>query len=88
MGRPFPKAALGIDGMEARLPDLPVTTASHTAGTTPVLCGHYWLQGKPAILADHAGRLDDSVGKRGFRRAYRWSGETILSPKNVVCVHA
>jgi hypothetical protein len=77
-----------MDGMEARLPDLPVTTARHTTETTPVLIGHYWLQGKPGVSAGHAACLDYSVAKRGFLTAYRWSGETTLSPENVVYVSA
>ena len=78
----FPKAALGMDGMESRLPDLPVTTDYHHTETTPVLFGHYWLQSKPVIAAGHAACLDDSVAKRGFLTAHRWSGETALSPEN------
>jgi hypothetical protein len=84
----YPKAALGMDGREAELPDLPVTTAYHDTETTPVLFGHYWLQGAPVIAAGHAACLDDSVAKQGFLTAYRWSGETTLSPANIVYVSA
>jgi hypothetical protein len=84
----FPKAALGMDRREAELPDLPVTTAYHDTETTPVLFGHYWLQGKPVIAAGHAACLDYSVAKKGFLTAYRWSGEAALSQENVVYVSA
>ena len=49
---------------------------------------NYWLQGKPVISAGYAACLDDSVAKRGFLTAYRWSGETTLSPEDVVYVSA
>jgi hypothetical protein len=84
----YPKAALGMDGREAELPDLPVTADYHYTETTPVLFGHYWLQGKPVITAGHAACLDYSVAKQGFLTAYRWSGETTLSSENVVYVSA
>ena len=65
-----------------------MTTAYHYTETTPVLFGHDWLQGKPVISAGHAACLDYSVAKRGFLTAYRWSGETTLSPEDVVYVSA
>jgi hypothetical protein len=52
------KAALGMDGLESRLPDLPVTTKYHYDETTPVLFGHYWQQGTPVITTDYAASLD------------------------------
>jgi hypothetical protein len=82
------KAALGMNGIEANLPDLPVTTDYHYAETIPVFFGHYWLQGTPAISSDYAACLDFSVAKQGFLTAYRWSGETILRPDNIVYVAA
>jgi len=82
------KAALGMDGSESRLPDLPVTTEYHYAETTPVLFGHYWQQGAPVIATDYAACLDYSVAKQGFLTAYRWSGESVLSPNNIVYVSA
>jgi hypothetical protein len=75
------------DGAQ-KLTSLPVTGATHTTETTPVLFGHDWLQGKPVIAAGHAACLDYSVAKQGFLTAYRWSGEAALSPENVVCVRA
>ncbi len=82
------KAALGMDGMEASLPDLPVTTNYHYAEQIPVFFGHYWLQGAPVISNDYAACLDFSVAKKGFLTAYRWSGESALFPDNIVYVSA
>jgi hypothetical protein len=82
------KAALGMDGMEARLPDLPVTTEYHYTERKPVFFGHYWLRGTPVISGDFAACLDFSVAKKGFLTAYRWSGESALSPSNIIYVRA
>jgi hypothetical protein len=82
------KAALGMDGVEADLPELPVTTEYHYVETVPVFFGHYWLRGTPVISSDYAACLDFSVAKRGFLTAYRWSGESILLPNNIVYVSA
>src|SRR5450631_731586 len=65
------KAALGMDGMEARLPDLPVTTNYHYVEQVPVFFGHYWLQGTPVISNSYGAWLDYSVAKKGFLTAYR-----------------
>jgi Calcineurin-like phosphoesterase len=81
-------AALGMDGMETNLPDLPVTTEYHYREKIPVFFGHYWLRGTPVISGDHAACLDYSVAKKGFLTAYRWSGENVLSPDNLVYVNA
>jgi hypothetical protein len=47
-------AALGMDGTETNLPDLPVTTDYQYAEKIPVFFGHYWLQGTPVISGDYA----------------------------------
>lgn len=82
------KAALGMEGDEASLPDLPVTTGYHYAEKMPVLFGHYWLRGTPVISGEYAACLDFSVAKEGFLSAYRWSGESALLPNNVIYVSA
>lgn len=84
----YRSAALGMDGDEASLPDLPLKTDYHYKDDTPVFFGHYWLQGKPTLSGDYAACLDFSVAKGGFLTAYRWSGEKALSPNNVICVDA
>jgi hypothetical protein len=82
------KAALGMDGDEESLPDLPVTTEYHYTEQVPVFFGHYWLKGVPTLSSDHAICLDFSVAKEGFLMAYRWSGESRLSQHNIVYVNA
>jgi hypothetical protein len=82
------RAAVGMDGVETSLPNLPITTDHHYAEKIPVLFGHYWLQGTPVISNQYAACLDYSVAKKGYLTAYRWSGESALSPNNVVYVSA
>jgi hypothetical protein len=84
----FRSAALGMNGFESRLPDLPVTTEYHYTEAIPVLFGHYWESGKPAIHKANAACLDFSVAKEGVLAAYRWSGEASLSSENLVHVSA
>lgn len=84
----FRIAALGMDGDEETLPDLPVTTEYQYRDTIPVFFGHYWLKGTPIIPGSNTACLDFSVAKEGFLTAYRWSGESVLSQKNLVYVKA
>jgi Calcineurin-like phosphoesterase len=81
-------AALGMDGIEASLPDVPVKTDYHYVEKIPVFFGHYWLPGMPVVTGSYAACLDFSVAKNGFMTAYRWSGEGALSAKNIVYVKA
>ncbi|MHB0789642.1 metallophosphoesterase [Bradyrhizobium sp. 5.13L] len=83
----FRDAALGMNGDEAKLPELPISTEYQYRHTKPVFFGHYWLQGAPAIESDYATCLDFSVAKGGVLAAYRWSGEEKLSPGNLVWVN-
>lgn len=82
------KAALGMDGAQDNLLDVPVTTEYRYAEKVPVFFGHYWLGGTPAISGDYTACLDFSVAKKGFLTAYRWSGERVLLPRNIVYVSA
>jgi hypothetical protein len=82
----YRSAALGMDGDEAILPDLPVPTDYHYEEEKPVFFGHYWLSGIPTLSNHRAACLDFSIAKGGFLTAYRWSGEKVLSQSNIVCV--
>jgi hypothetical protein len=81
-------AALGMAGLEERLPELPVPTDWHYADKTPVLFGHYWMQGRPVITGEVAACVDFSVAKKGYLTAYRWSGEQVLDAENLVYLRA
>jgi hypothetical protein len=80
----FRSAALGMDGDEKNLPDLPIPTDYHYKDEKPVFFGHYWLSGTPKLSSGNAACLDFSVAKGGFLTAYRWSGDKVLSPSNLV----
>jgi len=84
----YRSAALGMDGDEAGLPNLPLTTDYHYQDEVPVFFGHYWLSGTPSLSSEYAACLDFSVAKGGFLSAYRWSGEKVLFQNNLVYVTA
>ncbi len=67
-------------GLFAPLPETPVLDAiEHAyAGDAPVIVGHYWKSGTPAVLGPKAACVDYSAGKGGPLVAYQWSGETEL----------
>jgi Calcineurin-like phosphoesterase len=84
----FRKAALGLEGREAELPDSNLPRDFRYCESKPVFFGHYWLNGSPAITAPNAACLDFSVAKEGYLTAYRWSGESELSEDCLVSVPA
>jgi Calcineurin-like phosphoesterase len=82
------RAAIGIHDRLEELANFEVSTDFWYRESTPVLFGHYWLQGKPTITNTAAACLDFRVAKNGYLTAYRWSGERELSIKNLVHVPA
>jgi hypothetical protein len=82
----FAKAALGMDGREAELPDAPIPSRYHYNDKTPVFFGHYWLKGKPIIESENALCLDYSVAKKGSLVAYRHDHESKLNEKAIVSI--
>ena len=77
-----------MEGLESDLPDEPVPMDFFYTDTVPVLFGHYWMKGEPAILQPFASCLDFSVASDGYLTAYRWSGESKLKAHNLVWVSA
>lgn len=57
------------------------TVDSYAREAFPVFVGHYWLMGTPTPLADNVACTDYSVAKGGKLVAYRWDGESVLSPE-------
>ncbi|MBC6904796.1 serine/threonine protein phosphatase [Saccharophagus sp. K07] len=53
----------------------------------PVFVGHYWLQGTPKPLRPNVACLDYSAVKFGRLVAYRFDGESKLSPTKFVWVY-
>ena len=81
---------MGPTSAEAHIPDRPVSTdyeLDYGAEEPPVFLGHYWLDGKPAPLADNVACLDYSVARPGGKLvAYRWDGEQQLDAGKFVAV--
>lgn len=59
-------------------------------GSKPLFVGHYWKSGTPTLLTDKVACLDYSIAGdnpcHAKLCAYRWSGESILSERNLVWV--
>jgi diadenosine tetraphosphatase ApaH/serine/threonine PP2A family protein phosphatase len=84
----FRKAAIGMDDRREELPDVELPLDFRYREKTPVLFGHYWMNGEPALTSSTAACLDFSVVKEGYLTAYRWSGESELLSDNLVYVPA
>jgi hypothetical protein len=84
----FRRAAVGMDGGEHELPEDPIPADFAYREATPVLFGHYWMQGEPRILHRRASCLDFSVAKGGFLTAYQWSGEAELRSDKLLGVRS
>lgn len=67
------------------LPDSPIDM-SHLVYTdpVPVLFGHYWHTGEPAVLTPTTACVDFSVASGGPLVAYRWRGEETLRHEHFV----
>jgi hypothetical protein len=63
------------------IPDLPLPAASVADRYVgpPVMFGHYWFDGPPAVISDQFACLDYSAANQGPLVAYRWDGESKLS---------
>jgi Calcineurin-like phosphoesterase len=84
----FKQAAIGMDDRLEDLPDLKLPTDFRYEESTPVLFGHYWMEGEPTITFSNAACLDFSVARKGYLTAYRWSGERELSFEHLMYVPA
>ncbi len=91
-GRTFREFALP---MSTEMPELPLTpdaeqsSAPYGPDEPPLFFGHYWLMDDPPQpLAKNVACLDYSVARGGHLCAYRWDGESTLSPEKFVRVKA
>jgi hypothetical protein len=68
----------GDAGVE--LPDDPIDPpVPPYEGDVPVIIGHYWRTGAPAVITPKVACVDYSGVKGGPLVAYRWEGETELT---------
>jgi len=84
----FRRAALGVDDRLGELPDLNLPVDFIYRDSTPVLFGHYAINGEPRLTSSTAACVDFGVTKEGYLTAYRWSGESELLPEHLVHVPA
>jgi Calcineurin-like phosphoesterase len=84
----FREAAIVPPGNEERVPDVPLPAEwkGHPYSGPPVLFGHYWFTGAPAVISERFACLDYSVAKGGPLVAYRWDGEAELSSDKLAWV--
>jgi hypothetical protein len=84
----FRKAAIGVDDRLGELPDSALPVDFIYRENTPVLFGHYWMNGEPRLTSSSAACLDFSVANEGYLTAYQWRGESMLLPDHLVHVRA
>jgi hypothetical protein len=84
----FRKAAIGVDDRLDELPDLALPVDFVYRESTPVLFGHYWMNGEPKLTSSTAACLDFSVAKEGYLTAYQWRGESELISDHLIHVPA
>lgn len=79
----YQQAALLDSDACDQLPDLPIPEHARIGhdGGKPIFIGHYWANGVPTLLSDKVACVDYSIGKGGKLVAYRWDGESLLSPQ-------
>jgi hypothetical protein len=84
----FRDAAIVMPGDEVRFPDtpLPAEWKGHPYIGPPVLFGHYWFTGEPAVCSGQFACLDYSAARSGPLMAYRWDGERDLSSAKLAWV--
>jgi hypothetical protein len=84
----YRKAAIGPSEEMAAIPDVPMPEEwkAHPYSGPPVIFGHYWFTGRPAVISHRFACVDYSVASGGPLVAYRWDGESELTDENVAWV--
>ncbi|GAB4040351.1 MAG: metallophosphoesterase [Rubrivivax sp.] len=84
------EAAIVPGEQEDAVPDVPLPPGCELGvpAGAPVFVGHYWMRGRPRLLAPRLACLDWSVGGDGPAVAYRWDGEAELSEDRLVAAGA
>jgi hypothetical protein len=84
----YRKAAIGPPGEMDMIPDAPMPSGwtAHPYSGPPVLFGHYWFSGTPAVISKQFACLDYSAAREGPLVAYRWDGEAELSSHKLAWV--
>src|SRR5205807_2083541 len=83
----YRSAALLSPAERAALPDSPIPEYARIERVVkPTFFGHYWLTGAPALQSNRSVCVDYSAGNGGALVAYRFDGESDLSPEHLVWV--
>jgi hypothetical protein len=84
----YRKAAIGPSGELNMIPDVPMPSewTGHPYSGPPVVFGHYWFSGPPAVISTRFACLDYSAARDGPLVAYRWDGEAELSSDKLAWV--
>lgn len=86
----YHQAFFGPDHARVHIPDAEISadyTIDYSHHEPPVFLGHYWLEGRPELLAPNIACTDYSVAKVGGKLvAYRWDGEKKLDANKFVYV--
>lgn len=86
----YKKAFMGPESAVTHIPDDNIDVdhlVEYSHSEKPVFLGHYWLEGKPQLLATNIACVDYSVAKEGGKlTAYRWDGEQQLSNDKFIWV--
>lgn len=82
--------ALVPSGSEEAVPDIAIPEAYRLPALSgaPILFGHHWFSGQPAVESPRVACLDWSAAKDGPLVAYRWEGEDELHDAALVAVGA
>lgn len=81
----FRKAAIGPPGDMNTIPDGPMPSdwRANAYQGPPVVFGHYWFHGTPAVISSQFACVDYSAARTGPLVAYRWDGEARLSSEKL-----
>jgi hypothetical protein len=86
----YKEAYMGPESARTHIPDDEIAgdhLVEYSHKAPPVFLGHYWMEGRPALLAPNIACLDYSVVNPGGKLvAYRWGGEQTLSKDKFVWV--
>jgi len=81
-------AAIGPPSEMQTIPDepMPAEWKGYRYSGPPVLFGHYWFTGRPAVISPRFACLDYSAARDGPLVAYRWDGEEELQTEKLTWV--
>jgi hypothetical protein len=84
----YRKAAIGPPADMQMIPDAPMPAewVGHPYSGPPVLFGHYWFTGIPAVISPRFACLDYSAARDGPLVAYRFDGEKELSSEKMAWI--